>query len=172
MHSDLPFCSENIKPYHFSKCKKLVASLHDKKNYVIHYRVLQQCIQNGLILKKIHKVLEFKQAPWLKEYIDLNNAQRTLSTNDFQKNLFKLMNNSVYGKTMENVDKRKDVKLVCGWESEGKVQKARALIAKPNFHSSTHFSEDLVAIQLKRMYAFYNKPMYLGFTVLELSKWK
>ncbi|MGZ7308752.1 hypothetical protein ACXWRC_09200, partial [Streptococcus pyogenes] len=84
-------------------------------------------------LTKVHRILKFSQKPWLKTYIDVNNAHRTQATNAFEKDFFKLLNNAVYGKTMENVDKRKDVKIVTEWESRGRHLGARALIAKPNF---------------------------------------
>ena len=144
-HNDLPFCAENKKIENM-KQRKLITDLNDKKNYIIHYRNLQQCLQHGLILKKIHRTLEFSQSDWLKKYIDLNNHYRTLAKNSFEQNFFKLLNNAVYGKTMENVDKRKDIKIVCEWESRGKKLGARALIAKPNFHSSLKIHENMVKI--------------------------
>ena len=94
------------------------------------------------------------------------------ATNECEKDFLKLLNNAVYGKTMENVEKRKKVKIVASWESNEKVLGARAHIAKPNFHSSVIFTENMVAIQLKNMHFRYTNPMYLGFVVLELSKWK
>lgn len=129
-------------------------------------------MKHGLILKKVHRVLKFKQSPWLKEYISLNNFHRTNATSPFGKMFFKLLNNAVYGKTMENVDKRKEVKIVSRWENVGKRLGARALIARPNFNSISIFEENMVAIQLNKAHSLYNKPTYLGFSVLELSKWK
>lgn len=170
-HNDLPFCVQN-KKVNQSKFSKLIADLTPKQNYVIHYKNLQQCIKNGLKLIRIHRVLQFKQSRWLQKYIDLNNQHRTLATSDFEKNFFKLMNNSVFGKTMENVDKRKDVKIVTSWGSHKKRLGARALIAKPNFHSLTKFTDEMTAIQMKRVNTYYDKPLYLGFCVLEFSKWK
>ncbi|XP_055385864.1 uncharacterized protein LOC129614933 [Condylostylus longicornis] len=124
-HNDLPFCAEN-KQNSNMKQKKLVADLEAKKKYIIHYRNLKHCLKHGLILKKIYRVLEFNQSRWLKSFIDLNNFHRTRATNDFQKNFFKKQNNANYGKTMENVDKRKDVKIVTDWESSGRRLGARA----------------------------------------------
>ena len=170
-HNDLPFCVEN-KKLNTMKSKKLLANLYNKEKYIIHYRNLQQCLRHGLILKKIHRVLSFQQSDWLKIYIDLNNNHRIEAKNAFEKNFFKLLNNAVYGKTMENVDKRVDIKIVSDWESKGKRLGARALIAKPNFHSSKIFTENMVAIQMNRLKTVYNKPIYIGFTVLELSKLK
>ncbi|XP_037806202.1 uncharacterized protein LOC119600179 [Lucilia sericata] len=170
-HNDLPFCAET-KKIATMKQKKLITDLNNKTNYVIHYKNLQQCIENGLILKKIHRILKFNQSDWLKKYIDLNNQHRTLAKNSFEQNFFKLLNNAVYGKTMENVDKRKDIKIVSEWENRGKRLGARALIAKPNFHSKLEINENMVVIEMRRAKTVYNKPIYIGFSVLELSKWK
>lgn len=171
-HNDLPFCPEN-RVIGNTRQKKLIADLSNKRNYIIHYKVLQQCITNGLILKKVHRILSFKQSPWLKKYIDLNTMYRSNATNTFEKKFFKLLNNAVYGKTMENIDKRKDVKLVSKWETSNRRRLgAEALIAKPNFQSISRFSDSLWAVQMGRVNVNYDKPMYLGFCVLELSKWK
>lgn len=168
-HSDLPFCPENAC-FGGSKEKKLVPNLHNKKNYVIHYRNLKQCLKQGLRLIKVHRILKFQQSKWLKSYIDLNTQMRSLAKTDFEKDFYKLMNNSVFGKTMENVLKRINVKLVNHWENRGRIQGVQSLIARPEFHSRSVFSESLVAIQLKKTEAFYNKPIYLGFSILDLSK--
>lgn len=171
-HNDLPFCAEN-KIIGSTKYKKLITDLYNKTNYVIHYRVLQQCLANGLILKKVHRVLSFKQSPWLKNYIDLNTFHRKLAKNDFEKNFFKLLNNAIYGKTMENIDNRKDVKLITNWETTNKKHLgAEAWIAKPNFHSISKFNDNLWAVQMNRSKSKYNKPIYIGFCVLDLSKFK
>ena len=94
------------------KCNKLVCDVHDKKNYVVHIMVLKQALNHGLILKKAYRVIQFNQKAWLKPYIDMNTKLRIEAKNDFEKDFFKLMNNSVFGKTMENVRKHRDIKLV------------------------------------------------------------
>ncbi|XP_061728728.1 uncharacterized protein LOC133533711 [Cydia pomonella] len=168
-HSDLPFCPENVI-LGDSKEKKLIAHLNKKCNYVIHYRNLKQCLKNGLKLVKIHKILRFEQSAWMKCYIDLNTHMRMHATSVFEKDFYKLMNNAVYGKTMENVLKRVDVRLTNHWENNGNSLGVQSLIAKPEFHSISIFSENLAAVQLKQTEVFYNKPIYLGFCVLDLSK--
>ena len=106
LHSDLPFLSERMK---IDKCNKLVCNLFNKK---IHINSLKQALNHGLKLKKIHRVIEFNQDAWLKPYIDMNTELRKTAKNDFEKYLFKLMNNSVFGKKMENIRKHRDIKLV------------------------------------------------------------
>ncbi|XP_063392461.1 uncharacterized protein LOC134677958 [Cydia fagiglandana] len=171
LHNDLPFCFENKAPsIGTSKTNKLLATLEDKCNYVIHYINLLQAIRHGLKVKKIHRILEFTQRPWLKSYIDLNTDKRIQSRNKFEKDFYKLMNNAVFGKTMENVEKRQDVRVVSAWESQGRRLGARALIGRLNFHSSCIINDDVSIIQMTRNCIKYDKPIYVGFTVLELSK--
>ena len=109
LHSDLPFLSERMN---INKCKKLVCNLSNKKKYVIHVNSLKQALNHGLKLKKIYRVIEFNQKEWLKPYIDMNTKLRKAAKNDFEKDLFKLMNNSVFEKAMENIRKHRDIKLV------------------------------------------------------------
>ena len=100
LHSDLPFLPKRME---INKCKKLICNPFNKKKYVIHVNLLKQALNHGLKLKKIHRVIEFTQKEWLKPYIDMNTELRKAAKNDFEKDLFKLMNNSVFGKTMENI---------------------------------------------------------------------
>ena len=109
LHSDLPFLPERME---INKCKNLVCNLYNKKKYVAHINTLKQALNHGLKLKKIHRAIEFNQEAWLKPYINMNIELTKLARNDFEKDLFKLMNNSVFGKTMENIRKHRDIKLV------------------------------------------------------------
>lgn len=170
-HNDFPFCPELIVPPN-SKFKnvKLIPNLYDKERYIIHYRNLQQCLEAGLILTQIHRVLKFKQSPWLKPYIDFNTRLRNKATNAFEKDCIKLKINSVFGKTMENVDHRVDVRLLTHWEKIGKKGGAERLVSKPNFKDVAIFGENLVAVEMKRTFVVYDKPMFVGFSVLDLSK--
>ena len=136
-----------------------MTTLDLKTEYILHYRNLNQAVKYGLKLKRIHRALKFNQRQWLKPYIDLNSNMRKKAKNDIEKNLFKLMNNAVFGKTMENVRKHTDVKVVSQW---GGRYGAEALIAKPNFHSCSIFKENLVAVQLTRTEVYLKKMIYVG----------
>ena len=125
-HNDLPFMCERMK---INGVEKLIPNLYDKKRYVIHIRALDQALKHGLVLERIHKAIEFKQSAWMKEYIDFNTKLRTAATNDFEKDFYKLMNNSVFGKTMKNIRKHRNIKLVTNRETYLK------LVMKPNFKS-------------------------------------
>ena len=97
-HKDLPFLPERKK---VKKVEKLIFSIEDKEKYGIYIRALKQALNHGLKLKKVHRVIKFNQKVSLKPYTDMNTKLRTNTKNEFE-NIFKLMNNSVFGKTMEN----------------------------------------------------------------------
>ena len=161
LHSDLPFLPERME---INKCKKLVCNLDDKKKYVVHINSLKQALNHGLKFKKIHRIIEFNQEAWLKPYIDMNTELRKLARNDFEKDLFKLMNNSVFGKTMENIRKHRDIKLVTTGKKRSK------LVSEPNYRTINLISEDLSIIKMKKTKVKMNKPIYLGLSILEISK--
>ena len=148
--------------------EKLVPNLMDKKKYVVHYKNLQLYLKLGMKIKKIHRILEFDEKPWMEPYIRLNTELRKKAKSSFEKDFFKLMNNSVFGKTMENIRKRVDIKLVRTDGSEN--EKLRKIIAKPNFNRRVKFSDELSAIHVHKTKLTLNKPIYVGFSVLELSK--
>lgn len=162
-HNDLPFLPEN-KLVNGTKQKKLLTTLEEKTNYVCHYVNLQQAIQHGLVLKKVHRILKFNQSTWLKGYIDFNTEKRKNAKNNFEKDFYKLLNNAMFGKTIENIRKRMNLELV---SSENRLNK---LICKPNFSNQIIYNENLCAIQCLKESVYFNKPIYIGFTVLELSK--
>ena len=162
-HNDYPFCPERVKCD--KGVEKLIPNLRDKNKYVIHYKNLIQCLKAGLKLKKIHRGIKFTESAWLKHYIDKNTNLRTQAKNNFEKDFFKLMNNSVFGKTMENIRNRVNVKLVSTKE------KLKKLVAKPNFKGPPKiFSENLVSVHMKKTSLTMNKPVYLGMCILDLSK--
>ena len=160
------YCQKISEKFNISsgQVHKLITTLGKKEKYVLHYRNLQLYLSLGLKLKKVHRVLQFNQSPWLKKYIDFNTNKRTLSKNDFEKNFFKLMNNSVFGKTMENLRKRVDVRLVTNKE------KILKLSSKPSYVSSKIFNENLVAIHKIKETLLMNRPAFVGACILDLSK--
>ena len=163
LHNDYPFCPERVK------CKngveKLIPNLNDKTKYIIHYKNLIQCLRAGMKLKKIYRGIKFVQSEWMKPYIDKNTNLRAKAKNNFEKDFFKLMNNSVFGKTMENIRNQVDVKLV------NTKEKLRKLVAKPNLKSPPKiFSENLVSVHMRKTSLLMNKPVYLGMCILDLSK--
>ena len=161
VHSDLPFLPEKMV---INNTNKLVCNLNDKKNYVVHINVLKQALDHGLKLGKVHRVIEFDQEAWLKEYIDVNTELRKKATNDFEKDFFKLMNNAVFGKTIENVRKHRDIKLV-------KTDKKRnKLVSEPNFHTMKLIDNNLAIIEIRKVKVKMNKPIYLGLSILDISK--
>ena len=161
LHSNLPFLSERME---VNKCKKLVCNLFNKKEYVVHINALKQALNHGLKLKMIHRVIKFNKKEWLKPYIDMNTELRKAAINDFEKDLFKLMNKSVFGKTMENIRKHRDIKLVTTDKKRSK------LVSEPNYHTINLISEDLSIIEMKKTKVKMNKPIYLGLSILEISK--
>lgn len=146
------------------KTEKLILNLNDKDNYVCHIRILQLYIQLGLKVKKIHRAVEFNQSEWLNPWIEFNTKKRTESKDDFSKNLYKLMNNAVFGKTMEDVKNRVCFELV---DNEHKFKK---LLADPRYKNSHQINENLVGIERTKKQVYLNKPIAIGVAILDLSK--
>ena len=125
-----------IKIYHFyQKEKTLIRKTYlqyrrQKEKYVVHIKALKKALNHGLILKKVHIVIKFNQRAWLKPYVDMNTKLRIKTNNEFEKKKFKLMVNSVFGKTMENLRKHRDIKLVTTDEKRSK------LVSEPNYHTT------------------------------------
>ena len=160
-HSDLLFLPKRMK---INKCKKLVCNLHNKKKYVVHIKSLKQALNHGLKLKKIYRIIEFNQKAWLKPHIDMNTELRKLAKDDFEKDFFKSMNNVVFVKTMENIRKHRDIKLVT------KDKKRKKLVSEPNYHTMNYISEDLSIIEMNKTRVKMNKSIYLGLFILYISK--
>ena len=160
-HNDLPFMCGRMT---ISEVEKLVPNLYYKKRYVIHIRALDQALKHGLVLERIHRVIEFNQSAWMKEYIDFNTKLRTEAKNDFEKDFYKLMNNAVFAKTMENIRKHRDIKLVNNEEAYVRA------VMKPNFKSGTLFGPNIMGCEMGKIKVVMNKPVYLGQAILDLSK--
>ena len=160
------YCREIKDKFNISSgnVNKLIPTLSDKKNYVLHERNLKLYLSLGLKLKKIHRVLEFSEKPWLKQYIYFNTYKRKNAKNAFEKDFFKLMNNSVFGKTMENIRKRSNIKL------ETDPDHFLRQTTKPTFVSCKIFHENLVAVHMKKNFLLLDKPSYVGMCILDLSK--
>ena len=158
-----PF-QENFPESSKKPCKKLAPNLLPKNRYVTHYRNLLFYLELGCVLKKVHRVLEFTQYAWLEKYIAYNTRMRVVATSDFERDYFKLMNNSVFGTTQENLRKRISVEVIT---DEGIAKKR---MCKPTFKRSYTIRDDLVIMEHHCTSLELNRAIYTGFTVLELSK--
>ena len=143
---------------------KLVPNLGNKSRYIVPYRNFQLYLSLGMKLTKIHRVLKFKQSDWLKKFIDFNTDKRKNEGYNFEKNFLKLIVNSVFGKAMENLRKRISPELIKNAEDYAKC------ISKPSFVSQKTFSKNFVAIHKIKPLLTLNKPIYVGFSILDLSK--
>ena len=159
-----PFQRKNFPEKQKSTTTKLAPNLREKVQYVTHYRNLQFYLSQGLVLKKIHRVLSFTQSCWLEKYIDFKTRQRTLAKNSFGKDFFKLLNNAVFGKRQENLRNRINVEVV----TNRKIALKRA--CKPNLKRSYSIHEDLVIMEMGVRKLTLNKPIYAGYSILEISK--
>ena len=139
-----------------------MCNLLNKKN-VVHIKSVKHALNHGLKLKKIYRIIEFNQEAWLKPYVDMNTELRKVASNDFENDFYKLMNNAVFGKTMENVRKHRDIKLVT-------TNKKNKLVSEPNYHTMNYISKDLSIIKMKKTKIKMNKPIYLGLSILDISK--
>ena len=160
-HNDYPLAPERLK---VNGVEKLISHFKPRKNYVIHYRTLRQCLELGMRLTKVHRGISFYQSPWMEPYIRKNTELRMKAANNFEKDFFKLMNNSVFGKTIENIRKRQNIHLI------DNRKKALKLSSRPNFDRCTIFDKHLIAVHMKNTEVYFNKPVYVGQAILDLSK--
>ena len=166
LHSNYPLCYDVL-----SKCCKDIAdwyditpSLGDKVKYVVHYENLKYYLPLRMKLIKIHRILSFKQSNWLKKYVDFNTKKRQESIDEFNKSLYKLLNNSIYGKSIENQRKRRNVKLINDKKTYLKC------VNKQNFVPSKILDKNFVTVHCSKTILTLNKPIYVDFCILELSK--
>ena len=131
---------------------------------MVHIKLLRQALDHSLKLKKVHRVIKFEQSAWMKKYIMLNIELRKKASIDLEKDYFKMMRNAAFGKTIQNVRSEKDIKLVAT-----DVQRNK-LVSQPNFYSSKYFSENLLAVEMRKIKVNMNKPIYLGMIILDVSK--
>jgi len=153
------FQQENRKD---SKIKKLTTSFYDKIEYGVNYRLLKLFIKQGLQITKFHRVVQYSQSPYMRSYINKNTEERKHAKNDFEKDFYKLMNNSVYGKTMENVRNRINFRLLTTEEQALSIRNTRKKF--------TIFNENLVGVHLLKKEVKLNKPIFIGQNVLDESK--
>ena len=160
-HNDYPLAPENIK---VNGVEKLICHFKTRKNYVVHYQNLRQYLEMGMKITDVHRGISFYQSPWMEPYIRKNTELRKTASNNFEKDFFKLMNNSVFGKTIENIRKRQNIHLI------DNRKKAIKLTSKPNFDRLTIFDKNLIAVHMKNTEVYFNKPIYVGQAILDLSK--
>ena len=182
-HNDYPMAPEKkvIRPEQMSEyqrrlmtdldltmpnTEKLVLTLEDKEKYVTHYSNLQFYLRQGMRLKKEHRVIEIDQEPWMEPYSRMNTESCKQSKSDFATDFYKLMNNSMFGKTMENLRNCVDMKIVRAWETD----KIRKLTSSPSDDRYTIFGNDMAGIHMHKTKLVLNKPVCTGMAILENSK--
>ena len=157
---------KEIKPDAWTQTKKLICEWSDWKNYLIHYRMLKFYVWNGMIVDKVHEIFSFKQSKWLEKYLSFNTHKRNKAVNDFERDFYKLLNNAFYGKTMENVRNRLKIQFI-------KKDDYREIIkqqSKMTLNVILKSYENCDSYTSKENEVLMDKPIYLGFSVLELSK--
>ena len=160
-HNDYPLAPEKMI---VNGVEKLICHFKPRKNYVVHYRNLRQYLEMGMRLTAVHRGISFYQSSWMEPYIRKNTELRKTAANSFEKDFFKLMNNSVFGKTIENIRKRQNIFLI------DNRKKAVKLTSRPNFDRATIFDKNLIAVHMKKTEVYFNKPVYVGQAILDLSK--
>ena len=182
---ELPLCAENINinkndlsieqqkliKHEVSNIKKLCTTLYDKKKYILTREMLKFCLEEGMVLEKIHRGVSFKQKNWMAPYIQFNSDKRALAKsnkNDFEVEFFKLMNNSVFGKTMEDCRKYQEVKIVMANDEKRFLQLSGT--DKYKDFSLIGENNDIALVNLRQTCVCLNKPIYCGMKILDLSK--
>ena len=160
-HNDYPLAPEKMI---VNGVEKLICHFKPRKNYVVHFRNLRQYLEMGMRITAVHRGISFNQSSWMEPYIRKNTELRKTAANSFEKDFFKLMNNSVFGKTIENIRKRQNIILV---DDRAKAVK---LTSRPNFDRATIFDRNLIAVHMKKTEVYFNKPVYVGEAILDLSK--
>ena len=160
-HNDYPLAPEKMI---VNGVEKLICHFKPRKNYVVHYRNLRQYLEMGMRITAVHRGISFYQSSWMEPYIRKNTELRKTAANSFEKDFFKLMNNSVFGKTIENIRKRQNIFLI------DNRKKAAKLSSRPNFDRATIFDKNLIAVHMKKTEVYFNKPVYVGQAILDLSK--
>ena len=175
-----PFCAENkkndpdkyndyknkIKLKNYTKSKKLICDWTDKKNYLIHYRMLKFYVRHGMIVEKIHEIISFKQSKWLESYISFNTQKRNKAKNDFEKDFFKLLVNAAFGKFLENVRNRLELELM----KKDNIKKIIDQQSKLTFNGIQKSYENYYSYTYKKNEIVMDKAIYVGFIILKLSK--
>jgi hypothetical protein len=162
-HDDYPLAPE-FKKVGSDKTGKLIAHLEARVKYVVHYYALQLYLSLGMTLLRVHRVVKFEQTKWLEPYIKMNTEKRKVAKSEFLQDLFKLANNSVFGKTLQNVRKYRDFKMV---NDRNEMNK---LVSDPKFKGHKIFTENLILVENRRLNVLLNQPIYVGQAVLDISK--
>ena len=156
---------KEIKPDIYIQTKKLLCDFSDKKNYLVRYRLLKFYVRHGMIVDKVHNIISFRQSRWLEKYVNFNTQKRNQAVKDFEKDFYKLLKNAFYGKTMENVQNRLKIKFVIK-DNYGEIIKQQSKLTFNGIHKSY---ENCNSYTFKQNEVLMDKPIYLGFTVLELN---
>ena len=155
-----------IKPDTYIQTEKLICDWSDKKNYLVHYRMLKFYLRHGMIVDEVHNIISFRQSRWLEKNINFNTQKRNQAVKDFEKDFYKLINNAFYGKTMEIVRNRLKMKFFLKNNYREMIKQQ----SKLNFNGIHKLYENCDSYTFKQNEVLMDKPIYLGFTVLELSK--
>ena len=157
---------KEIIPDTFTQTKKLICDWSDKKNYLIHNRTLKLYVRYGMIVDKVHEIISFQKNKWLEKYINFNTQKRNQAVKYFEKGFYKLLNNAFYGKTLENVRNRIKIEFIKK-DDTNKIIKQQFKLTFNGIHKSY---ETYDSYTFKQNQVLTDKPLYLGFSVLELSK--